>query len=83
MIMEPRNKVKIGIPDKEGQLSFMFTRGGARRGAGRKGIGTTRKVSLTLSEATWSHLDAYCDDHQFTRSEVLRGMIEHYFSDQN
>ncbi|MDU5947216.1 MAG: hypothetical protein E6Z15_09085 [Paenibacillus macerans] len=33
-------------------------RGGKREGAGRKAIGLTRKVSLTLSEEEWAELEA-------------------------
>lgn len=33
-------------------------RGGKRQGAGRKAIGLTRKVSLTLSEEEWAELEA-------------------------
>ncbi len=33
-------------------------RGGKREGAGRKAIGITRKVSLTLSEEEWAELEA-------------------------
>lgn len=69
-------KLKLGIPKNEGQLSMMFTRGGPREGAGRKSIGKTKKVSLTLSQEIWDELDKRCSQQHCSRSELLRGMIE-------
>lgn len=69
-------KLKLGIPKNEGQLSMMFTRGGPREGAGRKGFGETKKVSLTLSKETWDELDNRCSSLQCSRSQLLREMIE-------
>ncbi len=70
------NDIRLGIPDQDGQLSLMFTRGGPRRGAGRKGIGSTRKVSLTLSDEMWDAIEAHCQEHNRSKSEVLRTLIE-------
>lgn len=47
------NKVKVGVANKEGQLGFVFSRGGLREGSGRKSIGVTKKISLTLTEDMW------------------------------
>lgn len=41
---------------KEGQVTLSL-RGGKREGAGRKAIGVTRKVSITLSEEIWASID--------------------------
>lgn len=68
--------VNLSVPSDEGQLRMMFTSGGAREGAGRKAIGVTKKVSLTLSEATWQELEKQCTERECSRSEVLRDLIE-------
>ncbi|WP_341416335.1 ribbon-helix-helix protein, CopG family [Paenibacillus filicis] len=73
-------KIKIGISNKEGQLGFMSTRGGLRKGAGRKNIGATKKVSLTLKDEIWAKMDEHCAEHQLSRSEVIRTIIESYYS---
>lgn len=68
--------IKVVIPDKEGQLLFTFSRGGPRVGAGRKAIGVTKKVSLTLPNDTWDEIEKLCADNDCSRSELLRGVIE-------
>ncbi|WP_426446400.1 CopG family transcriptional regulator [Paenibacillus sp. S-38] len=68
--------MKLGEPERDGQLSMRFIRGGPRRGAGRKGIGETRKVSLTLTSEAWEELDRRCRERGVSRSELLRSMIE-------
>jgi len=50
--------------------------GGARAGAGRKPIGVTRKISLTLPEACWDEIDRCCGKGDYSISEVLRSIIE-------
>ncbi|WP_337100826.1 ribbon-helix-helix domain-containing protein [Paenibacillus sp. YIM B09110] len=78
----PAKKIKLGIPEHEGQLSIMFSQGGPRTGAGRKGIGETRKISLTLPSSAWEQIESQCEKDGRSRSEVLRNMIEAYLSDQ-
>ncbi|OBZ08392.1 hypothetical protein A8L34_24085 [Bacillus sp. FJAT-27264] len=73
-------KIKVDVANKEGQLGFVFTRGGLREGAGRKGIGLTKKVSLTLTEELWDKLEKQCTDDEVSRSELIRRMIEAYYS---
>lgn len=51
-------------------------RGGSRKGAGRKPIGTTRKISLTLPQECWEEIDRYCHKGDYSISEVLRSIIE-------
>ncbi|MFJ2046901.1 hypothetical protein HW560_02100 [Paenibacillus sp. E222] len=51
-------------------------KGGVRKGAGRKRIGITRKISLTLPEECWNEIDRYCQRGDHTISEVLRSLIE-------
>jgi hypothetical protein len=74
------NPIKLGVPGKEGQLSIMFAKGGPREGAGRKGIGETKKISLTLSKEVWETLQQRCDSLNRNRSEMIRNIIEAYFS---
>lgn len=73
-------KIKVGITNKEGQLGFVFSRGGLREGAGRKKLGVTKKISLTLTEDMWKRLEIHCSDNEQTRSEVIRNIIESYYS---
>jgi Ribbon-helix-helix protein, copG family. len=72
--------IRIGVANKEGQLGFVFTRGGLREGAGRKGIGVTKKVSLTLPDELWGKLEQHCTDHGQSRSEAIRHIFEAYYS---
>lgn len=62
--------------DKEQADSLAHNRGGNRKGAGRKPIGVTRKVSLTLPQQCWDEIDRYCHKGDYTVSEVLRSIIE-------
>ncbi|MEK3863481.1 hypothetical protein MHH60_08315 [Paenibacillus sp. FSL H7-0716] len=73
------DKVKVGVATKDGQLGFLFTRGGLREGAGRKSTGVTKKVSLTLSEDVWQEIEQACADQNASRSQVFRNIIEAYF----
>ncbi|WP_174818563.1 ribbon-helix-helix domain-containing protein [Paenibacillus kobensis] len=70
------NPLKVKVPAQEGQVSMSFTRGGARMGAGRKPVGETRKVSITLTPELWQEIDRQCEQQGCSRSEWLRGMIE-------
>lgn len=74
------NKVKVGISNKEGQLGFIFTKGGLREGSGRKRIGVTKKVSLTLTEEIWDKIEASCTDNNLSRSEVIRTILDSFYS---
>jgi len=73
-----RQQVKVGVPREEGQLHITFGKGGAREGAGRKGIGLTKKISLTLPEPLWDDLEALCQSKQTSRSELIREIIMAY-----
>lgn len=74
------NKVKVGVSNKDGQLGFVFTRGGLREGSGRKSIGVTKKVSLTLTEEIWGKIETSCTDNNLSRSEVIRNILESFYS---
>lgn len=79
----PEQKIKVGVSNKEGQLGFLFSRGGLREGAGRKGIGVTKKVSLTLSDDMWEKLEKQCSDHKVSKSELLREILNDYYSNES
>ncbi|WP_243711841.1 hypothetical protein [Paenibacillus sp. BK033] len=74
------DNIKVGISNKEGQLGFVFTKGGHREGSGRKSIGVTKKVSLTLTEQTWDKIESYCAEYKQSRSEVIRNILESFYS---
>lgn len=74
------DEIKVGVSTKDGQLGFMFTRGGLRAGSGRKSIGVTKKVSLTLTEEVWGKLERDCTDNKRSRSDVIREILESYYS---
>ncbi|CAH1056023.1 hypothetical protein [Paenibacillus pseudetheri] len=78
-----KNKVKLGVSTKDGQLGFLFTRGGLREGAGRKSTGVTKKVSLTLSEEVWQEIEQACADQNASRSQVFRNIIEGHFAKES
>ncbi|GBF73657.1 hypothetical protein PA598K_01965 [Paenibacillus sp. 598K] len=75
------DQVKVGVSNKEGQLGFVFARGGLREGAGRKRIGITRKVSLTLPEALWNTIETLSQEAGVSRSEAIRQLLEASVSD--
>jgi len=52
------------------------SRGGNRLGAGRKAIGTTRKISLTLPNKCWAEIDRRCAGGDYSVSEILRAILE-------
>ncbi|PYI50701.1 ribbon-helix-helix protein, CopG family [Paenibacillus flagellatus] len=76
-----KNDMKLIVPEREGQLRFAFSRGGPREGAGRKGIGETRKLSLTLPAEDWERLEALCTELGCSKSELLRGMVRSCLSE--
>lgn len=53
-------------------------RGGKREGAGRRGIGSTRQVKLTLPDEAWEWIDeCVANKHADSKSEFLRNLIEY------
>jgi hypothetical protein len=65
-------KVSGIIEQKSGQTAMSF-RGGARPGAGRKRIGTTRTIKLTLPDELWAILD-----REPSASEGIRKILADY-----
>lgn len=57
------------------------SKGGNRLGAGRKAIGITRKISLTLPEKDWAEIDRRCGKGDYSVSEILRSIVEDYLRD--
>lgn len=53
--------------------------GGKREGSGRKAIGITRKISLTLDDDTWEYIDGI-KERGFSYSEIIRNLLDAYFS---
>lgn len=50
--------------------------GGARDGAGRKPIGESKTISLTLSKEAWEWLDeSIANGHAASRSELIRNIV--------
>ncbi|MGE6576726.1 ribbon-helix-helix protein, CopG family [Paenibacillus xylanexedens] len=40
----------------------------------------TKKISLTLTEDMWGKIENHCTEHKLSRSEVIRNMIESFYS---
>lgn len=51
-----KGELKKGANIKDGQVSLSL-RGGVRERAGRKPIGNSRKISITLPAEDWAHID--------------------------
>ncbi|PFJ07471.1 CopG family transcriptional regulator [Bacillus cereus] len=62
--------------DDEASNQNQSKRGGKRVGAGRKGFGETRKVSLTLPSETWAMIEELCEKGNLKQSKVLRDIIK-------
>lgn len=53
--------------------------GGRRENAGRKPLGETRKVSITLPEDLWKEIDRIAKQPNWNQSKVFRQMVENVF----
>lgn len=71
------SKLKVA---RDGQVQMDYARGGSREGAGRKGIGVTKKLSLTLPEEAWERFDEACRTTSRSKSELLREIVVRYLS---
>jgi hypothetical protein len=62
-----------GMPSmKDGQVSVSF-RGGKRAGAGRKKMGVSKKVTITLPEVEWEEISEMIKNgHASSLSEYFR-----------
>jgi metal-responsive CopG/Arc/MetJ family transcriptional regulator len=50
---------------------------------GRPAIGITKKISLTLSDEVWKEIEERCKLGKFSRSEVIREIIDDNLGCQN
>lgn len=57
-----KREIQVKVPEQAGQATFKLSRGGARGGAGRKKLGVTAKVSVTLEQEEWDFIDE-CVQH--------------------
>lgn len=54
-----------------------MTHGGARKGAGRKPVGVTKKISLTLPESDWEYIGHLLKQKKdLTLAAYVRGAID-------
>ncbi|MCQ6562339.1 hypothetical protein [Paenibacillus mendelii] len=74
---------EIGLPRNSSNTASgsKASRGGNQSGAGRKAIGTTRKISLTLSQEHWEEIDRRCNKGDYSVSEIIRSIMEDYLRD--
>lgn len=70
------NSFDVKVPEEAGQLNLIISRGGYRQGSGRKRIGVTKTIKLTLSEEDWN-LISQCGE---SSSEAIRNIIGTYKS---
>jgi hypothetical protein len=63
-----KSEIKVSLPKNDGQATFKLSRGGARGGAGRKKLGITTKVSVTLEQEDWDFIDEYVKFDQAVNS---------------
>ncbi|HDR7659257.1 TPA: CopG family transcriptional regulator [Bacillus wiedmannii] len=73
---EIRNLNQNIVENNETSNLNQSKRGGKRVGAGRKGFGETRKVSLTLPSETWAMIEEICEKGNLKQSKGLRDIIE-------
>lgn len=62
--------------EKEKSNLIRNKRGGKREGAGRKGFGVTKKVSVTLPSEVWGEIEELCEKGNLNQSKVLRELIQ-------
>lgn len=74
--IEENDKGNLIQQDDEKSNQNQSKRGGKRVGAGRKGFGETRKVSVTLPSETWAIIEELCEKGNLKQSKVLRDIIE-------
>jgi hypothetical protein len=69
-----KSEIQVNVPDQQGQATFKLARGGVRGGAGRKKIGITVKVSITLQQEEWDFIDEFVqhDETVNSRSAFFR-----------
>ncbi|MNJ44692.1 hypothetical protein D3C77_397510 [compost metagenome] len=76
--------MSMDIPNNDdiaGKKVSNAQKGGRRPGAGRKPIGVTRKISLTLPPAFWAEIDRRCYNSDYSISEIIRSIVEDYLQE--
>lgn len=59
-----------------------MTHGGARKGAGRKPVGITKKISLTLPESDWEYIQHLLTQNKdLTLAGYVRGAVDRTLTD--
>lgn len=71
---DQKNEENALEKDKSNQIQSK--RGGKREGAGRKGFGVTKKVSVTLPSEVWREIEELCEKGNLNQSKVLRELIQ-------
>ena len=54
--------------------------GGKREGAGRPSLGTTKKISITLTNDIWEKVDNEVDEMGSSKSALFRQIIESHYN---
>lgn len=63
------------VKQTDGQSELLISRGGRRAGSGRKKIGETRRLSLTLPAEAWEFIDVVADQGRLKTAEVIRDKL--------
>lgn len=59
-----------------------MARGGARKGAGRKGSGYTKKtVTVSLPESDWAYIELLRQEKEMSMSEYFRTVVDRTLTD--
>lgn len=66
------SKMKVSVPDDEGQTKLVIGRGGSREGSGRKKIGVTRLVKINLPKEEWEYIE------ELIRNEHVDSLAEYF-----
>lgn len=67
----------MNLPNGQEKLDL---RGGRRAGSGRKKIGETRRISVTMPRDFWKKFDEQRDFNNKKNGEFLRDILVEYFN---
>lgn len=74
----PVSNLVVKVPE-QGQARLNMSRGGRRPGAGRKKLGETRRVSLTLPPEWWARIDNVRESQNRSQADVIRELLHGAF----
>lgn len=77
MIWDDEAKGGVGVMTATDKRSIPESAANRKR-AGRKPIGITRKLSLTLPQSCWDEIDRQCARGDYSVSEVIRCIVDDY-----